>query len=53
MPPINVNLLGLVLKTSQIQVNANAQTGNGDLLGNVLTDAAQHAGRDAAEPQRR
>ncbi|MFL5245092.1 MAG: FG-GAP-like repeat-containing protein [Gemmataceae bacterium] len=37
VPPINLNLLGLVLKTSQIQVNANAQTGNGDLLGNVLT----------------
>ena len=37
MPPIDLNLLGLVLKTSQIQVNANAQTGNGDLLGNVLT----------------
>ena len=37
VPPIDLNLLGLVLKTSQIQVNANAQTGNGDLLGNVLT----------------
>ena len=37
VPPINLNLLGLQLKTSQIQVNANAQTGNGDLLGNVLT----------------
>jgi hypothetical protein len=37
VPPINLNLLGLVLKTSLIQVNANAQTGNGDLLGNVLT----------------
>jgi Domain of unknown function (DUF4214) len=37
VPPINLNLLGLVLKTSQIQVNANAQTGNGELLGNVLT----------------
>ncbi len=37
VPPINLNLLGLNLQTSQIQVNANAQTGNGDLLGNVLT----------------
>ncbi len=36
VPPIDVNLLGLVLKTSQIQVNANATTGNGLLLGNVL-----------------
>jgi len=37
VPPINVNLLGLVLKTSQIQVNADALTGDGQLLGNVLT----------------
>lgn len=37
VPPIDVNLLGLVLQTSQIQVNADAITGNGDLLGNVLT----------------
>jgi Domain of unknown function (DUF4214) len=37
VPPINLNLLGLILKTSQIQVNADAQTGNGELLGNVLT----------------
>src|SRR5207248_186454 len=37
VPPINLNLLGLVLKTSQIRVNADAVTGNGDLLGNVLT----------------
>src|SRR4029077_2720797 len=37
LPPIDVNLLGLVLQTSQIQVNADAVTGNGDLLGNVLT----------------
>ncbi len=37
VPPIDVNLLGLVLQTTQIQVNADAQTGNGLLLGNVLT----------------
>jgi hypothetical protein len=37
VPPIDLNLLGLVLQTSQIQVNADALTGNGDLLGNVLT----------------
>jgi hypothetical protein len=37
VPPIDLNLLGLVLQTSQIQVNADAITGNGDLLGNVLT----------------
>ncbi len=36
VPPINLNLLGLGLDTSQIQVNATAQSGNGELLGNVL-----------------
>jgi hypothetical protein len=35
--PINLNLLGLNLQTSQINVNADAHTGNGLLLGNVLT----------------
>ncbi len=35
--PIDLNLLGLVLQTSPIQVNATNQTGNGDLLGNVTT----------------
>jgi hypothetical protein len=37
VPPIDLNLLGLVLETSQIQVNADAVTGDGKLLGNVLT----------------
>jgi hypothetical protein len=37
VPPIDLNLLGLNLKTDQINVNADAQTGNGELLGNVLT----------------
>ena len=37
VPPIDLNLLGLILQTSRIQVNADAQTGNGLLLGNVLT----------------
>ncbi|HEY1377933.1 MAG TPA: VCBS repeat-containing protein [Gemmataceae bacterium] len=37
VPPIDVNLLGLVLQTAQIQVNADAQTGDALLLGNVLT----------------
>jgi hypothetical protein len=37
VPPIDLNLLGLVLQTTQIQVNADAQTGDGLLLGNVLT----------------
>ena len=35
--PLNLNLLGLNLQTSQINVNADARTGNGLLLGNVLT----------------
>jgi hypothetical protein len=35
--PINLNLLGLNLQTDQINVNADAHTGNGLLLGNVLT----------------
>jgi hypothetical protein len=34
--PINLNLLGLVLKTSPITVNGFDQTGNGQLLGNFL-----------------
>jgi hypothetical protein len=37
LAPIDLDLLGLVLKTSQIQVNVDALTGNGKLLGNVLT----------------
>jgi hypothetical protein len=37
VPPLDVNLLGLILTTSQIQVNVTAQTGKGELLGNVLT----------------
>jgi hypothetical protein len=35
--PIDLNLLGLNLQTSQINVNADAHTGDGLLLGNVLT----------------
>jgi hypothetical protein len=37
LAPIDLNLLGLLLKTSQITVNGFAQTGNGNLLGNFLT----------------
>ena len=48
VPPINLNLLGLQLKTSQIQVNASAQSGNGDLLGNILTSLLNTLG---ATPQ--
>ncbi len=37
VPPLNLNLLGLLVQTSPITVNATAQTGNGLLLGNILT----------------
>lgn len=37
LAPIDLDLLGLILRTSQIQVNVDASTGDGLLLGNVLT----------------
>ena len=37
VPALDLNLLGLKLETSPITVNANAQEGDGKLLGNVLT----------------
>ncbi len=37
VPALDLNLLGLQVQTSPITVNADAQTGNGNLLGNVLT----------------
>ncbi len=46
--PINLNLLGLILQTSSIQVNATNQTGNGDLLGNITTTLLNTVG---ATPQ--
>jgi hypothetical protein len=48
VPPLNLNLLGLMLQTTPITVNATAQTGNGLLLGNVLTSALETLG---ATPQ--
>jgi hypothetical protein len=39
VPPLDLNLLGLVVETSPITVNASAEAGNGALLGNVLTTA--------------
>jgi len=36
VPAIDLNLLGLLLKTSPITVDAFAETGNGNLLGNLL-----------------
>jgi predicted RecA/RadA family phage recombinase len=44
VPPLDLNLLGLALQTSPITVNATAQTGNGLLLGNVLTVALNTLG---------
>jgi predicted nucleotidyltransferase len=37
VPPLDLNLLGLLVKTSPITVNAFDQTGNGNLLGNFLS----------------
>ena len=36
--PIQLNLLGMVLRTDRIKVNADVLTGSGDLLGNLLND---------------
>jgi hypothetical protein len=36
VPAIDLNLLGLLLQTSPITVDASAQTGDGNLLGNLL-----------------
>jgi len=36
VPPLDLNLLGLILQTSPITVNAFDQTGDGNLLGNLL-----------------
>jgi hypothetical protein len=37
VPALDVDLLGLSLNTSPITINASAETGNGLLLGNILT----------------
>jgi hypothetical protein len=37
VPALDVNLLGLLLETTPITVNATAEDGNGLLLGNILT----------------
>jgi predicted nucleotidyltransferase len=52
VPPVNVNLLGLVLKTSAVTVNATGQTGNGLLLGNVLATALNTLGATPANLSR-
>jgi hypothetical protein len=39
-PPVNVNLLGLQITTSNIQAQLLAQTGDGQILGNLLYNVA-------------
>ena len=39
-PPVDVNLLGVVVTTSNIQVQLYAQTGDGLILGNLLYNVA-------------
>ena len=60
--PINLNLLGLVVRTNQIQLRIDAVQGPGNLLGNLLCGITgileperpgQHAARAArADPER-
>jgi len=38
LAPIHLNLLGLKVDTSEICLNISAQSGSGNLLGNLLTD---------------
>ena len=39
-PPVDVNLLGVVVTTSDIQAQVLAQTGDGQILGNLLYNVA-------------
>ncbi len=52
VPPIDLNLLGLNLKTDEIRVNADAQVGPGELLGNVLTTLLNTLNATPAERER-
>jgi hypothetical protein len=52
VPPIDLNLLGLNLKTEEIRVNADAQVGPGELLGNVLTTVLNALDATPEERQR-
>ena len=40
LPALNLNLLGLQVKTGEIIVNVSAAAGDGKLLGNLLTTAS-------------
>jgi len=48
--PINLNLLGLQVKTSEICLNITAQTGPGNLLGNLVGQVANLLNGVAAAP---
>ena len=39
-PPVDVDLLGLVITTSNIQAQLLAQTGDGQILGNLVYNVA-------------
>lgn len=45
VPGLNLNLLGLSLQTAPVAIDAEAQSGNGLLLGNVLTTLANTMGQ--------
>ena len=58
--PINLNLLGLVVRTNQIQLRIDAVQGPGNLLGNllcgitgILNPGSAPLARHAARPARR
>jgi hypothetical protein len=50
VPPIDLNLLGLMLQTSTIQVKVTSQSGHGDLLGNLLDDLLQSVHASQSDP---
>ena len=48
-PPVDVNLLGLVVTTSNIDAHLSAVTGDGQILGNLLYNVANLANPNGAE----
>ncbi len=42
-PPVNVDLLGLIVTTSNIDAQLSATTGDGQILGNLLYNVANLA----------
>jgi len=47
-PPVNVDLLGLVVTTSNIDAQLSATTGDGQILGNLLYNVANLANPDGS-----